>query len=119
MRTCEKNKVDIWYTSDFTIVKETDEDGFFTGSTIKQYEPVKKARMNLYPANGLIIRDIFGQESNFDAVCTEMGKPFTKDTLIFLTEPATEQDITSTYDFMVDTIRESINNSYYGLKRRV
>lgn len=117
MRTCEKNKVDIWYTSNPTFIEEVDEDGFFTGNTIMTYPNPSKYKIGLYPSGGKIIQEIFGTSCNFDMVSVDMGERFNKDTLIFLSEPTLDYD--STYDYRVSDLRRSLTLTYYGLKRRV
>lgn len=117
MRSCKKNKQTIWHTNQFTEVEEVDEYGDFTGNTLVTPINVQETRANLYPANGDIVEQIFGREKNFDMVFVEIGKPFDENSVFYLTEPTLET--VEDYDYYVSALRTSLNQSYYGLSRRV
>lgn len=117
MRTCEKNKVAVWYTNGYETVREKDENGYYTGEFVKTYQVAKPIKINMYPVGGSISNEAFGDNCNFDMMCVEIGNIFNKDTLIFLQEPV--GDYEKVFDYSVSQIKESINSTYYGLKRRV
>lgn len=117
MRTLEKNKITIWYSNGKTETEERDDEGNFTGVIISEYEKPVKSRMNFYPANGEIIRDVFGNAEDGDMVSVMMGNPFTKDTILFLTEPV--GDYADTYDYRIKDMKTSLNSTYYLWRKRV
>jgi len=117
MRTCIKNKQPIWYSNEFDKIDEVDENGDFTGNTLIKYKDIKKTGLNLYPANGEIVEQIFGTEKNFDKVFVTVGEPFEVKTVFYIKEPITDDDIYN-YDYIVARINRSLNNTYYALNRR-
>lgn len=117
MRTCNKNKIKIWYVQNKITKDAVDEHGNYTGEVISEYESPKEMMINFYPSTGEVIRDIFGEYASGEMVSTVMGKPFNKNTLLFLNEPT--GIIEETYDYKMSDIKESINSSYYLWKKRV
>lgn len=116
MRTLNKNKIALWVTSPNTKTRETDSDGNYTGEYITTFKTPTKIYINLYPATGEIVEEIFGKSYDCDMVAVSIDVILDKDTLLFYTQPTS--DYNTTYDFRVDRILTSLNNCQYGLKRR-
>lgn len=118
MRNCKKNKTPIWYSNEFDKIEEFDKEGFFTGNVIIKYKNIEKTGLNLYPANGEIVEEIFGKNANLDMVFVTVGSPFTMSSVFYIDEPIEDGDVYD-YDYYVSSINKSLNNTYYGLNRRV
>lgn len=118
MRFCNKNKINIWYTPNCNFVDETDDNGNYTGNTIIEYEKPIKTAVNMYPANGSIVEDIFGKNCNLDYVVIDNNDKFNEYTVFFINEPLETDDLSTTYDYYVDQISKSINHTQYGLVKR-
>ena len=117
MRTLEKNKIPIWYSNTKIETEEVDNEGNFTGNIISEYVVPVKSKMNFYPANGEIIRDVFGNAEDGDMVSVMMGNPFTKDTILFLSEPT--EDYSDKYDYKIKDMKPSLNSTYYLWRKRL
>lgn len=117
MRTCEKNKVKIWYSNGFTETEVKDSDGNYTGETEKLFETPVGIKLPLYPSDGKITKEVFGEAARLDLVTVTMGNPFNKDTVFYLTEPT--GDYANSYDYSVELIKPSLNSTYYGLTKRI
>ena len=71
----------------------------------------------MYPSNGRIVEAIFGKDYSCDMVAVSNEINFSKDGLLFLTEPTS--DYATTFDFKVDNIKKSLNTFAYGLRGRI
>ena len=116
MRTLEKNKVDVWYSNPSSITDEVDSDGNYTGEKIKVYSTYTKTRLMLYPFGGTVLEQIFGKDASLDMVALSNTLSFTKDTLLFLSQPVSNYDVS--YDYRVNNIMHSLNTYQYGLIKR-
>lgn len=115
MRTSEKNKKSIYVSLCLGTEDELDEEGLYTGNVIKKYSSPTLTKINMYPANGSISRDIFGENARLDMMMVTVGSPFS------ISDVFTETDNISSgkYDYYVSTMKKSLNNTYYGLTKRV
>lgn len=116
MRTLNINKTKIWYVVPTGSSEVLDINGFKTGEFEYTYSTPVYDYITMYPSNGAIIEQLFGKDSSLDMVALSNSVILTKDTLIFLTAPVSNYDIT--YDYRVDNIKQSINSYQYGLRSR-
>ena len=116
MRTLNKNKTKIWVSEPSSVVEITDIDGFKTGEYKKIYDTANIVYINIYPYNGKIVEEIFGKDYSCDMIAISSDLNFSKDALIFLSEPISDFDLT--YDYRISIKNESINVFNYGLVKR-
>lgn len=116
MRTLELNKQDVWVVDYEGEVDVKDENGYFTGEIETQYSTPIKHRMSLTTANGKVLEESFGLSSDVEVIVVTKIK-LSKQSLIFLSEPTSNYDVT--YDYKVTKIIPSINHNQYGLKGRI
>ena len=69
----------------------------------------------MYPSNGNIVKEIFGDNCEFDAITFFTDEIFDKNTYIYLSEP-TDVNL-GNCDYKIQSIKKSLNYVYYGLKR--
>ena len=116
MRTLEKNKTVLWMVDPASKVPYLDSNGFDTGETTTTFETPVKIRLGLYPANGSITEQIFGKDYSCDQVAISESIVLKKDTLLFTTQPSS--NYSTTYDYRVDRINQSLNVYNYALVKR-
>lgn len=117
MRDLEKNKVSLWKVDLVSITDEVDINGYKTGQKKKTYSTPTQIRLSLYPSDGDIALRLFGQDCNFDMITSSVSNILTKDSLLFKVQPTA--NFSTTYDYNVAKISESLNVHLYGLNRRV
>ena len=117
MRTLEKNKTKLWIVQIVGQSEQKDDNGFFTGDISLTFSEPSMVKMNIYPSDGKIVRQIFGTDVNYDMVGISNDIILDKDSLIFLEEPVENFD--TTYDFKVHSIKKSLNSIAYGLRSRI
>lgn len=117
MRTLKKNQVKLWYVNPSVITDEIDSDGNYTGEKIKTYSAPVVIYINIYPANGSVVEEIFGKDVSLDMIATSNEVILDKDTLLFLSQPINEYYETN-YDYRIDRINKSLNTYQYGLRNR-
>lgn len=116
MRTLEINK-SVLYSVEITGKTELlDSDGFKTGEYTTTYGVPTEIRIALYPANGGVVERIFGKDVSLDMVAISNDVILTEKTLLFKTVPVSNYD--NTYDYIVSSIKNSINTYNYGLRQR-
>jgi len=116
MRTLEKNKLSYWLVNKVGDTNEVDVDMNYTGEVIPVYSNPSQIRLATYPANGKITEEMFGKNSQLDLIAVSTDVVLTKDSLLFLASPL--GDYSTTYDYRVDKINQSLNGYSYGLVRR-
>lgn len=115
MRLLEKNKQPIYVAICSGTTEEVDSDGNYTGNIIKSYSTPMLTSANLYPAKGKIVNDIFGDVFHGDMMMVTIGKPFSKDDIFY-----DQNNVSLTnHDYYISDMKKSLNNTYYGLKKRV
>ena len=115
MRDLKKNTSPIWYTT--PTKTEVMSGSLHTGEYKSTSPPPVKADLSMYPANANVIHELFGTEDTVDMISSSTTLDFSKDTLIFLSEPT--GDYAKTYDYSISAISPSLNVKTYGLKKRV
>lgn len=116
MRTLELNKSKLWIVTPTGTAEETDSDGFLTGQMLTTYSLPTPIQINIYPTNGAITNQIFGEDINYDQIAVSNEIVLDEDALLFLTYPS--GDYEKTYDFVVSKVVKSINTYNYGLRSR-
>lgn len=115
MRLLEKNKQSIYVSICTGTVEAVDDDGNYTGDLVKQYSVPMLTSINLYPSSGSIVREVFGDAFNGDMLTVTTGKPFSKNDVFYLSDNVGFTN----YDYYISDMKTSLNNTYYGLKKRV
>lgn len=115
MRLLEKNKQSLYVSICSGTTEGVDSDGNYTGDLVKQYSTPMLTAVNLYPSNGSIVREIFGDVFQGDMLMVTIGKPFSKDDVFYLPDNVGF----TKYDYYIIDMKKSLNNTYYGLKKRV
>ena len=113
MRACKKNQTLCWVSNTISEVDEVDSDGYFTGNKLITHTNVEPVYLNLYPSDGHISNEIFGLSDSFDFMITTIKNPFNENSVFYLTEPID----TDNFDFKISSIKESLNSTYYALKK--
>lgn len=103
----------MWYSDTIHITDEVDDEGYYTGVKIITHSEVTETRLNLYPSNGTIANEIFGDACKFDLMTITTGSPFSKDAVFYSTCP-TDAD---KFDYTVSDMKSSLNFTYYALKK--
>lgn len=116
MRTLELNKTQLWYVNPLPPTENVDADGFLTGEMIVQYTLPQPIKINIYPSNGAIMNQIFGEDVNYDKIAISNEIDLNEDALLFLTRPDGNYD--KVYDFKIASKVVSINTINYGLRSR-
>jgi len=116
MRCLEKNMIALWYVIP-TEVDEKDLSNNYTGQKTHTFGTPVAFRMALYPSDGKIVSDIFGKDTSFDMIGVSNNVVLAKNMLLYKTLPTT--NFAKTYDYKIDTIKQSLNTYNYGLKGRV
>lgn len=70
MRTCQRNKRDIWYSLFVDVSNITDSDGNYTGEQTISYTTPSQARMNVSGGRGQADVDVFGIDNPFTHTAT-------------------------------------------------
>lgn len=120
MRMLDLNKINLWYVNpDGIEVELKDDDGYYTGEVVVQYNEPVKISLHLYPASGKILEESFGPSTNIDFITTTDIK-LEKEMLLFREKPdvTLDKDLSSNYDFKIDNVLESLNSYQYGIKGR-
>lgn len=93
------NTIPVWHSeylgTDFTV----DSNGDYTGEKENRYtEPVRR-RLNLSPAHGNVVHDVFGSNINYSRVITttRMNLGITENSLIWDVEPSKKSDGTTDF----------------------
>jgi len=115
MRTLEKNKQTMYVSLYTGEVEETDGDGFYTGNIIKEYSEPVLTKVNMYPSDGTIARENFGDYDKFDMLMVTVGSSFSKDDVFY----NVENIASGKHDYYISKVKKSLNNTYYALKKRV
>ena len=116
MRTLDRNKTMLWYVECIGVEDVVDEEGYFTGEKRKVYgEPVRFG-IHLYPADGMIMEQLFGRDADFSKLAISETL-LSKDALLFLNTPVEPYE--ENYDYMVERNKRSMNHNNYGLRSRV
>ena len=115
MRDLLKNTSPIWYTTPSKA--EVMSGSLHTGEYKSTFPPPVKANLSMYPATADIVSELFGKVDTVDIISSSTTLDFSKDTLIFLSEPT--GDYAKTYDYSISAISPSLNVKTYGLKKRV
>lgn len=114
MRTLEKNKSPLWYVKQTGLTDKTDSNGFKTGEKIPTYSLPEKIRIQLYPANGAVATEIFGENASLDMIgVSELDLDET--CLFFDTEPVIGDYDRPTYK--IERISKSLNSKNYGFRK--
>ena len=116
MRTLELNKSKLWYVSPLGTTENVDADGFLTGEIVQSYSSPKLIKINIYPSNGTIMSQLFGEDANYDKIAVSNEIDLDTESLLFLSEPSLDYE--STYDFKVSSKVKSLNTINYGLRSR-
>ena len=115
MRTLNRNKTKLWYVQPTGTQEVVDADGYFTGETRKSYGTPIKLDIHLYPSDGIVMEQIFGRDADFSKLAVSETY-LSKDTLLFLSMPTGNYE--TTYDYIVDRNKQSLNHNNYGLRSR-
>lgn len=118
MRTLEKNKSNLWYVYKTGEHDEVDDNGHYTGVSIKTFSTPTKVEINIYPSGSTIVEQTFGKDASLDMVAVSNDLEFEIDGLLFESEPLVTDDYTQTYTYSIDRLAKSLNTITYGLKRR-
>jgi len=116
MRSLERNMQNLWLVSPTTYVPLLDSEGFDTGETTVGYSTPIEIAINIYPSNGRIVQQIFGNDISLDLLALSTDIVLDKRSLLFLNEPTS--NFGTTYDYEVTHIKHSINSYNYGLRNR-
>lgn len=116
MRTLNRNKTKLWIVEPVSTVEVTDSEGHYTGEIRKVYGAPTEIWLHLYPSGGIIMEQIFGRDADFSKLAVSETL-LSKDTLLFLSMPV--GDYESTYDFIVERNKKSLNHNNYGLRSRM
>ena len=117
MRNLNKNMSALWLVNPVSSVENTDSEGFLTGHFITTFSTPVKILIALYPANGMIVEQIFGKDYSCDQLAVSNNVVLDKKSLLFENQPFA--NFATTYDYTVDKIKKSLNTYQYGLRRRV
>ena len=115
MRTLNRNKTKLWYVEPASTIEVKDSEGYYTGETKKVYGAPKELWIHLYPSDGIIMEQIFGRDADFSKLAVSETY-LSKDTLLFLSMPTGNYE--TTYDYIVDRNKQSLNHNNYGLRSR-
>ena len=115
MRKCLLNQIPIWYVKVIGTTEDINDEGFYTGFNNITFSDVTQIDTIMYPSNGNIVKEIFGDNCEFDAITFFADEIFDKNTYIYLSEP-TEVNL-GNCDYKIEAIKKSLNYVYYGLKR--
>lgn len=116
MRSLELNQTQLWKVEVISSTEGVDIEGFRTGEMIDTYGSPSIIFLHLYPSTGNITSQIFGKDCSFDMLAVSNDTELLPSTLLFLTEPVGE--FYTTYDYMVSSVKHSLNNFNYGLEKR-
>lgn len=116
MRTLNRNKTKLWVVQPIGATEEMDNDGFYTGQIITAYSSPLVIYLHLYPSSGEIVERLFGKDASYDMIAVSNDVVLNKDSLLFLSVPFSNYDIT--YDYHIGKILKSLNTYQYGLKKR-
>lgn len=118
MRLLERNKRYIWF-SNYLGQEEVVEDGKYTGEFVFKYSSPYKIKVNFMPISNYIKKYDFGDASSVSMVIITDKDIFKEDTVFFEQEPDPNDDFSSTYDYKVVKIVETLNTYSIGIKKRV
>lgn len=116
MRTLNKNKQKLWVVNIVSTTEGIDSNGNLTGEMVETYAEPVPIFITLYPSNGNIVRQIFGQDASYDMIAVSDSVELLPSTLLFYTQPV--NNYATTYDYRVERIQRSLNVTQYGLERR-
>lgn len=117
MRDLLKNTFPIWYVYPSDEPQEVMDGSLHTGEYRNVFSDPVEARISMYPATTKITDELFGKVDSVDMIASSSTLNFSKDTLIFTSEPIGEY--AKTYDYSISAIAPSLNTKTYGLKKRV
>lgn len=115
MRTLSRNKTKLWVVESIGKTEVTDAEGYYTGEIRKVYSEPKVVYLHLYPSDGMIMEQLFGRDADFSKLAVSETL-LSKDTLLFLSEPSGDYELT--YDYIVERNKQSLNHNNYGLRSR-
>lgn len=116
MRTLNKNKQKLWAVNIISVTEAVDENGNLTGEMVETYAEPVPIFITLYPSNGNIVRQIFGQDASYDMIAVSETVELLPSTLLFRSQPV--NNYATTYDYRVEKIQRSLNVTQYGLESR-
>lgn len=116
MRTLALNKRPIWHVEYLGEQKVYDEDGFFTGETIKDFSEPKEIKLNIYTSTSEIIEQMFGTTNNINIICSNESVELKKGAKLFYEKPVEGMDLEVDFDLEVVAISKSLNHWNYGFR---
>lgn len=123
MRLVTRNTVPVWYalyeSEEFVTYEDEYGNVLKTGEHKATYGEPQQIKASVSPARGEAQADVFGTDISYSKVMIVSDKdcPINENSILWLTEPAYDDDGNPVYEYTVSAVVRSLNYTSYAIRK--